>query len=67
MSTSAGVENFEQLDGLKVGRKKIEITGVDGETSAPASVDNRLTEGEAMRVKLGLAACAAVALRLRVA
>ena len=30
--------------------------------SAPASVDNRLTEGEAMRVKLGLAACAVVAL-----
>ena len=33
VNVKAGVENFaNSLDGLKVGRKKIEITGVDGET-----------------------------------
>ena len=33
VNVKAGVENFaNSLDGLKVGRKKVEITGVDGET-----------------------------------
>ena len=33
VNVKAGVENFaNSLDGLKIGRKKVEITGVDGET-----------------------------------
>ena len=32
VNVKAGVENFaNSLDGLKVGRKKVKITGVDGD------------------------------------